>query len=189
MALNQVGVKNTDQRHYLDLKPAGQETVKQSAGSFSVVTKYDVRSHCEVCGGDRTTTRPLFLPWHRERQYPSRIIRKNRLLWFALWQLCARFRVAYCCRPRGQKKGGVRSSTFRLTAHNRPSTHWLAVAISVATIRGQAQAGNLKILGVVSAECDKIFPDVPTFKTRVSMCSSTLGAASACPKVCRLRRR
>ena len=28
----------------------------------------------------------------------------------------------------------------------------------------QVQAGNLKILGVMSAERDKIFPDVPTFK-------------------------
>ena len=39
-----------------------------------------------------------------------------------------------------------------------------AVAVSVAEVRGQAQAGNLKILGVMSAERDKIFPDVPTFK-------------------------
>ena len=34
----------------------------------------------------------------------------------------------------------------------------------LAEVRGQAQAGNLKILGVMSAERDKIFPDVPTFK-------------------------
>lgn len=42
--------------------------------------------------------------------------------------------------------------------------HIKAVAVSVAEVRGQAQAGNLKILGVMSAERDKIFPDVPTFK-------------------------
>jgi tripartite-type tricarboxylate transporter receptor subunit TctC len=42
--------------------------------------------------------------------------------------------------------------------------HIKAVAVSVAEVRGQAQAGNLKILGVMSADRDKIFPDVPTFK-------------------------
>lgn len=42
--------------------------------------------------------------------------------------------------------------------------HIKAVAVSVAEVKGQVQAGNLKILGVMSAERDKIFPDVPTFK-------------------------
>lgn len=42
--------------------------------------------------------------------------------------------------------------------------HLKAVAVSVAEVRGQVQAGNLKILGVMSAERDKIFPGVPTFK-------------------------
>lgn len=42
--------------------------------------------------------------------------------------------------------------------------HIKAVAVSVAEVRGQVQAGNLKLLGVMSAERDKIFPDVPTFK-------------------------
>ncbi len=42
--------------------------------------------------------------------------------------------------------------------------HIKAVAVSVAEVRGQAQAGNLKILGVMSCERDKIFPTVPTFK-------------------------
>jgi tripartite-type tricarboxylate transporter receptor subunit TctC len=42
--------------------------------------------------------------------------------------------------------------------------HLTGVAVSVAEVRGQVQAGNLKILGVMSAERDKIFPDVPTFK-------------------------
>lgn len=42
--------------------------------------------------------------------------------------------------------------------------HIKAVAVSVAEVRSQVQAGNLKILGVMSAERDKIFPDVPTFK-------------------------
>ena len=36
--------------------------------------------------------------------------------------------------------------------------------MSVAEVRGQAQAGNLKILGVMASERDKIFPGVPTFK-------------------------
>ena len=42
--------------------------------------------------------------------------------------------------------------------------HIQAVAVSVAEVRSQVQAGNLKILGVMSAERDKIFPNVPTFK-------------------------
>ena len=42
--------------------------------------------------------------------------------------------------------------------------HIKAVAVSVAEVRSQVQAGNLKILGVMSAERDKIFPNVPTFK-------------------------
>ncbi len=42
--------------------------------------------------------------------------------------------------------------------------HIKAVAVSVAEVRGQVQAGNLKILGVMSAERDKQFPDVLTFK-------------------------
>jgi len=42
--------------------------------------------------------------------------------------------------------------------------HIKAVAVSVAEVRGQAQAGNLKILGVMSADRDLIFPTVPTFK-------------------------
>ena len=42
--------------------------------------------------------------------------------------------------------------------------HLKAVAVSVAEVRGQVQAGNLKILGVMSADRDKVFPAVPTFK-------------------------
>ena len=42
--------------------------------------------------------------------------------------------------------------------------HIKAVAVSVAEVRGQVQAGNLKILGVMSADRDGLFPDVPTFK-------------------------
>lgn len=42
--------------------------------------------------------------------------------------------------------------------------HIKAVAVSVAEVRGQVQAGNLKILGVMSSDRDKLFPDVPTFK-------------------------
>jgi tripartite-type tricarboxylate transporter receptor subunit TctC len=42
--------------------------------------------------------------------------------------------------------------------------HIKAVAVSVAEVKGQVQAGNLKILGVMSSDRDKIFPDVPTFK-------------------------
>ncbi|WP_348113682.1 tripartite tricarboxylate transporter substrate binding protein [Rhodoferax sp.] len=41
--------------------------------------------------------------------------------------------------------------------------HIKAVAVSVSEVRGQVQAGNLKILGVMSSERDKLFPDVPTF--------------------------
>lgn len=41
--------------------------------------------------------------------------------------------------------------------------HIKAVAVSVAEVRGQVQAGNLKILGVMASERDKLFPDVPTF--------------------------
>jgi tripartite-type tricarboxylate transporter receptor subunit TctC len=42
--------------------------------------------------------------------------------------------------------------------------HIKAVAVSVAEVRGQTQAGNVKILGVMSDQRDKIFPNVPTFK-------------------------
>jgi len=42
--------------------------------------------------------------------------------------------------------------------------HLTGVAVSVAEVRGQVQAGNLKILGVMSADRDKIFPEIPTFK-------------------------
>lgn len=42
--------------------------------------------------------------------------------------------------------------------------HIKAVAVSVAEVRSQVQAKNLKILGVMSSERDKIFPNVPTFK-------------------------
>jgi tripartite-type tricarboxylate transporter receptor subunit TctC len=42
--------------------------------------------------------------------------------------------------------------------------HIKAVAVSVAEVLGQVQAGNLKVLGVMSSERDKILPDVPTFK-------------------------
>jgi tripartite-type tricarboxylate transporter receptor subunit TctC len=42
--------------------------------------------------------------------------------------------------------------------------HIKAVSVSTAEVRSQVQAGNLKILGVMSSERDKIFPDVPTFK-------------------------
>jgi tripartite-type tricarboxylate transporter receptor subunit TctC len=42
--------------------------------------------------------------------------------------------------------------------------HIDAVAVSVAEVRSQVQAGELKILGVMSAKRDKIFPDVPTFR-------------------------
>ena len=42
--------------------------------------------------------------------------------------------------------------------------HIKAVAVSVAEVRSQALAGNVKILGVMSHERDKQFPNVPTFK-------------------------
>jgi tripartite-type tricarboxylate transporter receptor subunit TctC len=42
--------------------------------------------------------------------------------------------------------------------------HITAVSVSVAEVRAQVQAGNLKILGVMAADRDPIFPDVPTFK-------------------------
>lgn len=42
--------------------------------------------------------------------------------------------------------------------------HIKAVAVSVAEVRSQVQAGNLKILGVMSSDRDKLFPDVLTFK-------------------------
>jgi tripartite-type tricarboxylate transporter receptor subunit TctC len=42
--------------------------------------------------------------------------------------------------------------------------HIQGVAVSVAEVRGQVQAGALKILGVMATERDKQFPDVPTFK-------------------------
>jgi tripartite-type tricarboxylate transporter receptor subunit TctC len=42
--------------------------------------------------------------------------------------------------------------------------HIKAVAVSVAEVRGQEEAGNLKIIGVLSSEREKIFPNVPTFK-------------------------
>ena len=42
--------------------------------------------------------------------------------------------------------------------------HIKAVAVSVAEVRSQALAGNVKILGVMAHERDKQFPNVPTFK-------------------------
>lgn len=42
--------------------------------------------------------------------------------------------------------------------------HIKAVAVSVAEVRSQVQAKNLKILGIMSSARDKIFPNVPTFK-------------------------
>ena len=42
--------------------------------------------------------------------------------------------------------------------------HIKAVAVSVAEVRSQSLAGNVKILGVMSHERDKQFPNVPTFK-------------------------
>lgn len=42
--------------------------------------------------------------------------------------------------------------------------HIQGVAVSVAEVRGQVQAGALKILGVMAVERDKMFPDVPTFR-------------------------
>jgi tripartite-type tricarboxylate transporter receptor subunit TctC len=42
--------------------------------------------------------------------------------------------------------------------------HIKAVAVSIAEVLGQVQAGNLKVLGVMASERDKILPDVPTFR-------------------------
>lgn len=42
--------------------------------------------------------------------------------------------------------------------------HLKAVAVSVAEVRGQVQAGNLKLLGVMDTVRDPLFPQVPTFK-------------------------
>jgi tripartite-type tricarboxylate transporter receptor subunit TctC len=42
--------------------------------------------------------------------------------------------------------------------------HIQAVSVSVAEVRGQVQAGQLKIIGVMDTERAKIFPEVPTFK-------------------------
>ncbi|MEC5386858.1 tripartite tricarboxylate transporter substrate binding protein [Uliginosibacterium sp. H3] len=42
--------------------------------------------------------------------------------------------------------------------------HIKAVAVSVPEVRAQAQAGNLKILGVMDTQRDELFPAVPTFK-------------------------
>lgn len=42
--------------------------------------------------------------------------------------------------------------------------HIKAVAVSVAEVRSQALAGNVKILGVMSNNRDAQFPNVPTFK-------------------------
>ena len=42
--------------------------------------------------------------------------------------------------------------------------HIKAVSVSSAEVRGQVEAGALKMLGVMGAEREKIFPDVPTFK-------------------------
>jgi tripartite-type tricarboxylate transporter receptor subunit TctC len=42
--------------------------------------------------------------------------------------------------------------------------HIKAVSVSVPEVRSQAQAGNLKILGVMDTVRDPLFPDVPTFK-------------------------
>ena len=42
--------------------------------------------------------------------------------------------------------------------------HIKAVSVSSAEVRGQVEAGALKMLGVMGAEREKIFPNVPTFK-------------------------
>lgn len=42
--------------------------------------------------------------------------------------------------------------------------HLQAVSVSVAEVRGQVQAGQLKILGIMGDERNDLFPDVPTFK-------------------------
>ncbi|MDR0378935.1 MAG: tripartite tricarboxylate transporter substrate binding protein [Candidatus Accumulibacter sp.] len=42
--------------------------------------------------------------------------------------------------------------------------HIKAVAVSTAEVRGQVEAGNLKIIGVMAGERENLFPNVPTFK-------------------------
>jgi tripartite-type tricarboxylate transporter receptor subunit TctC len=42
--------------------------------------------------------------------------------------------------------------------------HIKAVSVSVAEVRGQVQAGQLKILGVMDTKRNALFPDVPTFQ-------------------------
>ena len=42
--------------------------------------------------------------------------------------------------------------------------HIKAVSVSSAEVRGQVEAGALKILGVMAVERENIFPNVPTFK-------------------------
>ncbi len=42
--------------------------------------------------------------------------------------------------------------------------HIKAVSVSVAEVRGQVQAGQLKILGVMDTQRNALFPDVPTFQ-------------------------
>ena len=42
--------------------------------------------------------------------------------------------------------------------------HIKAVSVSSAEVRGQVEAGALKMLGVMGSEREKIFPNVPTFK-------------------------
>ena len=42
--------------------------------------------------------------------------------------------------------------------------HLQAVSVSVAEVRGQVQAGQLKILGIMGDDRNDLFPDVPTFK-------------------------
>jgi tripartite-type tricarboxylate transporter receptor subunit TctC len=42
--------------------------------------------------------------------------------------------------------------------------HIKAVSVSVAEVRGQVEAGNLRILGVMDTKRSDLFPKVPTFK-------------------------
>jgi tripartite-type tricarboxylate transporter receptor subunit TctC len=42
--------------------------------------------------------------------------------------------------------------------------HIQAVSVSVAEVRAQVDAGNLKILGVMDTKRDPLYPNVPTFK-------------------------
>ena len=42
--------------------------------------------------------------------------------------------------------------------------HIKAVSVSVAEVRGQVQAGQLRILGVMDYQRNALFPDVPTFQ-------------------------